>query len=118
MGLSSFTHDILLLFAGPIVWGLHFLAIYGFTGVVCARALPDARWLGIGWSGWVVVAMGVLALAVLAGWLRMRPISPAPDDRRFLRWTAVALAGLATLAIVWETLAVFLVPGCAPGVQG
>jgi hypothetical protein len=114
MRLSSFTHDILLLFAGPLVWAVHFLAIYGFTGVVCAR--PGAggpQWLGLGWTGWAIVALGGVAVLALAACLRARPRSGSPDNRAFLRWTALALGALALLAIAWETLAVFLVPACS-----
>ncbi len=114
MARATFTHDILLLFAGPLVWAVHFIAIYGFMGVVCARPVPAAGALGVGWAGWVVVAMGLASAAVLVAWLRARPATPVPGNRRFLRWSSLALAALALLAIAWETLAVFLVPGCHP----
>jgi len=114
MRLSTFTRDILLLMAGPIVWAVHFVAIYGFMGVVCARPVLQAQWLGIGWAGWVVFGLGVAASLALAASLRVRPASADPDNRRFLRGSSVALGWLAFLAIAWETLAVFLVPGCAP----
>lgn len=110
---SPFTHDMLLLFAGPIVWALHFLAIYGFTGIACARALPAGQWLGLGWHAWVLVGAGVLAAAALLVTVRARPRSESPENRRFVRWVAIALAGLALLAIAWETMAVFLVPPCS-----
>lgn len=114
MRLSNFTHDFLLLFAGPLVWAVHFLAIYGLTGIVCARRGSAGSWQGLAWESWAVVGLGVGAAALLAACLLARPRSELPDNRRFLRWAAVALAGLALLAIAWETLAVFLVPSC-PG---
>lgn len=114
MRLSPFTHDILLLFAGPLVWALHFVAIYGLTGVACARPGAAGPWLGLPAAGWAVVGLGLVAAAVLAACLRAQPGSASPDNRRFLRWTGSALIGLALLAIAWETLAVFLVPGCPP----
>ena len=116
--LSTFTHDFLLLMAGPIIWAVHFVAIYGFIGVVCARPVPDAHWLGVSWAGWVVVAMGLVAAVVLVAWLRLRPTAAEPDNRRFLHRSSLALGWLALLAIAWETLAVFLVPGCAPSLKG
>lgn len=114
MRLSTFAHDILLLFAGPLVWAVHFVAIYGLTGVVCARAGSAGRWLGWPWEAWAIVAAGLVATAALAACVRSRPRSELADNRRFLRWTSLALCALALLAIVWETLAVLLVPGC-PG---
>jgi hypothetical protein len=109
---SAFTHDILLLFAGPIVWAVHFVAIYGLTGIVCARAGSAGVWLGLAWHGWAIVGAGLLAAAALGACLRVRPRSEDAHNRRFLRWSALALGALALLAIVWETLAVFLVPAC------
>jgi hypothetical protein len=113
MRLSTFTHDILLLFAGPIVWAVHFVGIYGLTGVVCARPGSAGRWLGLAWESWAIVGAGLLAAAALGICLLARPRSENAHNRRFLRWSAVALGALALLAIVWETLAVFLVPACS-----
>lgn len=110
--LSSTGHDLLLLFAGPITWGLHFLAIYGFTGVACARPGAGVQWLGLSWQGWVVIVAGLVAAAVLAACSRTRPRSNLVHNREFLRMTGLALNGLALLAIVWETLAVVMLPGC------
>lgn len=110
--ISSTGHDLLLLFAGPIVWGLHFLAIYGFTGVACARPGTGPQWLGLSWEGWVVIGAGLVAAVVLAAGLRARPRSSLVHNREFLRMTGLALSALALLAIVWETLAVVLLPGC------
>lgn len=115
---SVFTHDFLLLMAGPVVWAVHFVAIYGFIGVVCARPASQAQWLGVGWAGWVVVAMGLVAAGALVAWLRVRPASAEPHNHRFLQRCSQALGWLALLAIAWETLAVFLVPGCAPSLRG
>lgn len=115
MRLSPFTHQILLLFAGPMVWALHLLAIYGFTGIVCARAGSGARPLGFGWEGWVIVGIGGAAAAVLLACLRAQPRSDDAENRSFLRWTGIALAGLALLAIAWETVPLFLVPFCPQG---
>lgn len=113
MRLSSFTHDFLLLFAGPLVWSVHFVSIYGLTGIVCARAGSAARWLGWPWDAWAIGLAGVVAVAALLPVLRARPRSTHEDSRRFVRWTSMALAGLAVLAILWETLAVLLVPTCS-----
>ena len=110
--LSSAGHDLLLLFAGPIVWGLHFLSIYGFTGMACARPVGGAQGLGLSWQGWAVIAAGAVAAGVLVACLRARPRSNLVHNREFLRVTGLALNGLALLAIVWETLAVVLLPGC------
>jgi len=83
------------------------------NGVVCAHPGSAGQWAGLAWESWTIVAAGVLAVALLAAWMAARPRSEGEHSRRFLRWTSLALAALAALAIAWETLAVFLVPGCS-----
>lgn len=109
----TFTRSFLLLFSGAIVWAVHFVAIYGFTGVMCARPALRQEWLGIGIIAWGVslaslVAIGVLAVIHYAGWrtwLQGR-------DMSFERKTAASVALFAILAIVWETVPILLVPEC------
>lgn len=105
---SLFTHDFLLLMAGPVVWAVHFLAIYSFTGVICARpALPTSL------VTWGVTLAGVAAIAVLALlFLWVRPRAPDADDRHLVRQVGIGLAALSALAIVWETLPLFLAVPC------
>lgn len=112
MRLSTFTHDFLLLFSGPLVWAVHFLAIYGFIGVVCARGAAGVSWLGIGIGTWGVAGAGLLAIAAIAASFALQPRHAAPDNRRFVRWITVRLGLLAMVAIAWETVTVFLVPVC------
>jgi hypothetical protein len=113
MRLSLFTHDILLLFAGPLAWSVHFLLIYGATGVACARVPVQPQWLGVSAVGWGVLAAGLVTLAVLAATLRVRPRSEADHNRDFIRWVSTALVALAALAVVFETVGVFMLSGCA-----
>lgn len=111
---APFTHDFLLLFTGPLVWAVHFLAIYGFTGIVCARSLAGASWLGIGLATWVIGGAGVVAIAAIALLcLGVKPNAATPDNRSFVRWMAIGLGLLSITAIVFETLTVLLVPACA-----
>lgn len=113
MRLPVATHDLLLLFAGPMVWAAHFVLIYGLNGIACARSGSAARWGGLPWEAWAIVAAGVLAAAVLAACAAARPRSESEHSRRFVRWTSLALLALALLAIAWETMAVLLVPACS-----
>lgn len=113
---SMFTHDILLLFAGPLVWAVHFVAMYGFAGVVCARpGAAQAQWLGIHVLVWGVCALGAAALAALAGCYALAPRTGEPDNRHFVRRTSRGLLLLAGVAVLWETFAVFILPACAAG---
>ncbi len=109
---SPFTHDFLLLFSGPLIWALHFVAIYGFTGVLCARPGANATWLGLSVAAWVLGAAATGAGAAIVICMAVAPRGGAPEQRRFVRWVARGLGVLALVAIAWETMSVLLVPGC------
>ena len=91
----------LWLSSGVIVWAVHFLAIYGFTGLACARALDRAVPWGVG-------AMTLLAAAG-AALLLARAVPRRADFESAL---VAGLAGFALLAILWEGLAVVMVAPC------
>ena len=112
MRVSAFTHDFLLLFAGPIVWAVHFLVIYGIAGLVCARPAPRAAWLGLDVAAWGLVVLGIVAAAAILACWRVAPREPAADGSRALRWLSRGLALLALLAIAWETVVLFVLPFC------
>ena len=92
----------LFISAGILVWALHFTAIYGYTGLACAR----------GWERSVtptVTVMTVFASIAAAGviYVAMR------RREHFEHALAAGLAAFALLAILWEGAGVaFLVP-CA-----
>lgn len=109
----AFTRYALVLFAGPLAWAVHFLAIYGFAGVVCARPGVQAGALGVPLLAWGVLGLGALALTALALAMRARPHGDDEGDA-FLRRASTVLAWLAVAAIVFESLAVLFFPGCTP----
>ncbi|HYC37993.1 MAG TPA: hypothetical protein VEC19_16305 [Usitatibacter sp.] len=87
--------------SGVLVWAAHFTAIYGFTGLACAR----------GWTGavaWVVGAATALALTACVA------IIARSWTRRFdfLAAVAVGLAAFALVAVLWEGLSITMVPAC------
>lgn len=114
MATPSFTRDFLRLFSGPIIWAIHFLAVYGFTGVLCARPALHAQWLGIGLLEWGIGSAGIAALALLAlihiGMWRRQAMK---SNAAFVVRTGAALALLSAVAIIWESLPLLLVPACA-----
>ena len=114
MRLPAFTHDFLLLFAGPLVWAVHFVAVYGLHGIACARPAAAAA-LGPAGIAWALAGLGLASLLLLALWLRRAPRSETAESRSFVRWTSLALGALAALAIAWETLALVFVAGCPAG---
>ena len=114
MRLPAFTHDFLLLFAGPLVWAIHFIAIYGLHGVACARPAAAGS-AGAAAVAWTLAALGLASLVLLGLWLRRAPRSETEESRRFVRWTSRALGATAALAIAWETLALVFVAACPVG---
>lgn len=92
---------ILLMSSGVMVWALHFTAIYGITGLACAR----------GWDRLVVPSVAVTTVLAL---IAMAPILALGIRRRaqFEYWMTASIAALALVGIVWEAITVLLVPIC------
>lgn len=109
MDAASFLRTALLIGTGPIVWAGHFLLIYGVTGVICARPPVRQEWLVTGIGTATIVALVMIAGVLL--WSRRTRDDPAAGG--FVRRTAESLGLLSGIAVVWETVPVFLVPACA-----
>lgn len=98
---------------GPMIWGVHFLAIYVFTAMACARRPFNPDWVAA--VPWVVFALTLLATAALLTTAvpAIRANKRSRDDASgFIPWTTAAFAALALVAVIWETLPVLLVPVC------
>jgi hypothetical protein len=98
----SFARAAFLLSAGPLVWAAHFLGIYGYTGLACARALAAS-------VPWVVAGATLAAAAACALVMRIA----LRERESFEGWLAASLCALALLAIAWEAMTVLLVRPCA-----
>ena len=116
----SFVAVLISVFAGALIWAIHFTIIYGFTSVACAHGLADTEVLGMDLVRLtVLVATGVAALAAMAVVVRSLR---SPDGRsaqgeratvwQFVRWLTAAVAGLALVFIVMEGMTAALVPPC------
>jgi len=103
------------LLAGPLAWAAHFVIIYAANGVFCARPALHRLWVDDGLAAGVMIAAALLAVGAIAlvYWRQWRRW-PRAGNAGFLRWVAGALGLLASIAIVWQTLPVVLVPAC-PG---
>ena len=108
---------------GPVVWAVHFLAIYSFAALVCERQ-GTAGWITPAAVPWFVGAASVLASIVLL-WtigaalrggrtVRAQQPSPPPQSaaREFVRGLVAAIAALVLVAVWWETLALVWLPVC------
>ena len=107
---TPFTRIALRIWSGAIIWAIHFTVIYGFAALACARGYADLKVLGMS-----LVTSGVLGATILA------LVAALAIARRALRsgvesfetWMTASVAGLASLAIVWEGLAAwFILPSC------
>jgi hypothetical protein len=95
------TREALRMSAGALVWAAHFAVIYGFTALACARGFVSAvPWVT---GGATLVALGIAALVMVSAWR---------ERERFTPWMAASIAALAMLAIVYESLALLMVPAC------
>ena len=116
MGETRFLAALGLLLGGMIVWAACFAAAYGMAAYVCARGLGGETVLGI---ALLPFALGVITLAALAatGLVALaayrRPTTTDPEPRRFLRSTALLVALLALVGILWNGLPALLFASCA-----
>lgn len=107
------------------VWAVHLVAVYSLQAVACTEGLDRLRLAGSEALAWWLVALTVVALAVLAwlglrawrGWHAARLDADMPpriaSRRRFAAAVTGALCVLSATAIVYTTLPVLLLPGCA-----
>ena len=107
---GRFTRTTLRMFSGVIIWAVHFTAIYAFVALACARGFAQAQWLGASVVVWAVSAATIVAVAAILAMLvpALRAAGHAFED-----WMTAAVAALALVAIVFETLPVVMVPACA-----
>jgi hypothetical protein len=97
------------LFVGPVVWAVHFFAIYASTAIMCARAGAGSGPIVALVGGASVVAAAILAWTIAAS--ARDGAGPAPRQV-FVRRLTMVTAGLALLAVAFETLPVLLIPPC------
>lgn len=126
----AFERDSLFsLIAGPMVWTVHFLTIYVFTALACARGFFDLEALGLPIVPLVGGAVTLVAVALIVdagvlSWRRWRgaltlgePRPPHDDNhpasrRRFMAYAGLLLSGIALIATVWEALPILFFTTC------
>jgi len=115
MGETRFLAALGQLLGGMIVWAACFAAAYGMAAYVCARGLGDETVLGIailpfGLGAITLAALAATGLIALAAY--RRPAGTDAEPRRFLHSTALLVALLAIVAILWNGLPALLFAGC------
>jgi hypothetical protein len=128
----AFERDSLFsVIAGPLVWTAHFLSLYVFTAIACAKGFFRDEILGLRipqlFAGAVTAAAVVLIVdGVVLSYRRWRgapsdgrPAPNPPHDgsdmasrRRFMAYAGLLLSGLALIATVWQTLPIVFFATC------
>lgn len=101
MTTASFTATALRMSAPVIVWAAHFFAIYGVTGIACARGAPQAALVAVAVA--TPLALALLLAIALRDWRRRQ---------QFESWFTLAAAGFASVAVAWEALPALWVSPC------
>lgn len=110
---TRFGIELLYLIAGPAIWMTHFLFIYAVNALGCARPAWNGAWMGMPATSWIIIGGSAVALGgmALAAW-RQRWRVRTSGVPAFHAWLTAALCGLSAVAVLWETLPVFLLPAC------
>lgn len=118
-----FTPTTFLILSGLLLWGAHFLVLYGFAALACARGWASERVWGIQLVPAVSVSLTVIACAALGvimrrAWHGSKHSARSESDpsaERFMQSVTFALAALGFLAIVWNVLPpLFFAGRCYP----
>lgn len=111
--------------AAPMaVWAVHLVVIYSLQGVTCAEGLGRTEYAGLAPLTWWALALAAAAFALLAwlglralrGWRAAEADRSAPAQaarRRFAAAVTGALCVLSAVAVLFTTIPVLLLPGCA-----
>jgi hypothetical protein len=107
---------------GLIVWAAHFGLVYVANAIACERDLAGRTVLGLPLVPVLVLGASALALLVLgviaSGAERRLRRSPAgepgeeDDERRFLARLGLAVALVAALAILWQSVPALILRPC------
>lgn len=115
--------ELLVALAGPAIWFAHFGTAYSLQGFGCTIAGgtdPSGAVRAGVWAALILssaTAVLALALVLLLRYRRStrdRSDANTQDEWSFLHYLQFAIAGLSLVAVLWTTLAVLLVPTCAP----
>jgi hypothetical protein len=126
----AFERDSLFsLIAGPLIWTGHFLTLYVFTAIACAKGFFHEEILGVRvvqlfGAAVTVVAVALILDGMMLAYRRWRGVAsdgpPAPPHdagdvasrRRFMAYAGFLLSGLALVATIWETLPIVFFATC------
>lgn len=98
---------------GPLIWALHFGAVYGGQHVACRAALAGDAGIRTGIIAATIAAILVLLAVFLLARRLVQPAPPAdPDVPAFLHSVTAWLLGLSLFAVLASGLAALMLPSC------
>ena len=101
--------------SGLIISSVHFVFIYVFAALACARGFAAAAVPAVtGAATLLALVAAVLVLFAAFMWHPERPPkrSRADQVQSFMRWMTAAISGLSIVTILWNGLPILLVPAC------
>ncbi len=123
--------SLLSLIVGPMVWTVHFLALYCFAEVACAHDFFHAEILGVRivlFVGGIVTLIAIVlivdALAISfrrwrdpdldrrPGPLPRQDLADVHSRRRFMAYAGILLSGASLIATVFESLPLIFFATC------
>jgi hypothetical protein len=109
------------LLLGPLIWVLHFTAIYAVQSTLCALGTPARTVVDMDIVPIAVLLATVLLLSLLAGAMwGLIPIKRKPGSAdqlaspRFFEGAMKFLCLLAVIGIIWTSIAASVLHPCAP----
>ena len=118
---SAQAKNPLMMIAALLVAGGHFLFIYVFAAIVCAKGFGDREIAGFPILTVVIATATAVALLVtlfilIGALIRMRWRAQSSSDAApapiFLAWMTAAFAALCLIAITWYSLPILITPRC------
>lgn len=102
----------LRMFAGPAIWFLHLMLLYGAEGLACLS--PASAGSLVGWSAAAATLIALAALGFLAAsQARLQTIPEKPGhDANFLKVSEFFLVLISGLGVLWSAVPVLLLPAC------
>lgn len=108
---QSFVGTLFLTLAGPIIWSMHLLVIYGVHAVICSQSVSGR---GAQTVVGAATLIGLAALALIAARNPAEAFGGKNKTQHFLRRTMLLLALLSAFGIIWAGTAIFFLPACLP----
>jgi hypothetical protein len=104
--------DLIFAMAGPIVWAMHFFALYLAEAFFCPPAVSAG-------SGIIRPFAAILTVMALAALIALRVKSSTPSEPPVETSGALSfrrpLVDISIVAVLWTSIPLFLIEACARG---